>query len=210
MRLELKGIHKYFGPVHANDDVSLTVESGTIHGLVGENGAGKSTLMKVLSGFIHKDSGEILLDGRGVEFRTPAEAIRGGVGMLHQDPLDFPPLSVLDNFLLGREDGFLQNRALGLAERTFQQAIQYARETLGEHTFLLGIPFISYADLLREQNRFEDAIRYAEQGIAYCQVWQPVVSLDGQIALAPDVGDRLPRLGFGHRPDLAGNQAVGL
>lgn len=74
--------------------------------------------------------------------------------------------------------------ALGLAERVFQQVIQYARETLGEHTFLLGMPFISYADLLREQNRLEEAVRYAEQGIAYCQVWQPVASLDGQIALA--------------------------
>jgi ATP/maltotriose-dependent transcriptional regulator MalT len=74
--------------------------------------------------------------------------------------------------------------ALGLAERTFQQVIQYTRETLGEHTFLLGMPFISYADLLREQNRLDEAARYAEQGIAYCQVWQPVASMDGQIALA--------------------------
>ncbi len=111
MRLELKNIQKYFGRVHANDNVSLTVESGTIHGLLGENGAGKSTLMKVLSGFIHRDAGEILLDGRAVDFRSPAEAIRAGVGMLHQDPLDFPPLSVLDNMLLGRDDGFIQNRA---------------------------------------------------------------------------------------------------
>ncbi|MGB8648630.1 MAG: ATP-binding cassette domain-containing protein [Anaerolineae bacterium] len=116
MRLELQAIHKYFGSLHANDGISLIVESGTIYGLLGENGAGKSTLMKVLSGFIHKDGGEILLDGRAVEFRTPAEAIRGGVGMLHQDPLDFPPLTVLDNFLLGRGDGFMQNRALGLSE----------------------------------------------------------------------------------------------
>src|SRR5512143_239373 len=116
MRLELKGIQKYFGPVHANNGITLTVESGTIHGLLGENGAGKSTLMKVLSGFIRRDSGVILLDGRRVEFRTPAEAIRAGVGMLHQDPLDFPPLSVLDNMLLGRDDGFMQNRARALAD----------------------------------------------------------------------------------------------
>lgn len=74
--------------------------------------------------------------------------------------------------------------ALGLAERTFQQVIRYARETLGEHTFLLGMPYVSYAELLREQNRFDEAVRYAEQGIAYCQVWQPVASMDGQIALA--------------------------
>ena len=115
MRLELKNIHKHFGPLHANDGISITVESGTIHGLLGENGAGKSTLMKVLSGFIHRDAGEILLDGQAVEFKSPAEAIRAGVGMLHQDPLDFPPLRVLDNFLLGREDGFIQNRTQGLA-----------------------------------------------------------------------------------------------
>ncbi|HEX7578223.1 MAG TPA: ATP-binding cassette domain-containing protein, partial [Verrucomicrobiae bacterium] len=116
MRLELKNIHKHFGPLHANDGISITVESGTIHGLLGENGAGKSTLMKVLSGFIHRDAGEILLDGRAVAFRSPAEAIRAGVGMLHQDPLDFPPLRVLDNFLLGREDGFMQNRGQGLTD----------------------------------------------------------------------------------------------
>ena len=116
MHLELKNIHKHFGSLHANDGISITVESGTIHGLLGENGAGKSTLMKVLSGFIHRDAGEILLDGRAVAFRSPAEAIRAGVGMLHQDPLDFPPLRVLDNFLLGREDGFMQNRSQGLAD----------------------------------------------------------------------------------------------
>ncbi len=116
MRLELKSIHKHFGTVHANNGINLTVESGTIHGLLGENGAGKSTLMKVLSGFIRRDAGEVLLDGQPVEFRSPAEAIRAGIGMLHQDPLDFPPLAVLDNFLLGREDGFLQHRAQALAD----------------------------------------------------------------------------------------------
>lgn len=116
MRLELKGIHKRFGQVHANNDINLTIESGTVHGLLGENGAGKSTLMKVLSGFIHRDAGEILLDGKPVEFKTPAEALRAGVGMLHQDPLDFPPLRVIDNFLLGRPDGFRQPRARALAD----------------------------------------------------------------------------------------------
>src|SRR5512146_1641053 len=116
MHLELKGINKHLGPVHANKDINVTIESGTIHGLLGENGAGKSTLMKVLSGFIHRDAGEILLDGKPVEFKSPAEAIRAGVGMLHQDPLDFPPLTVLDNMLLGREDGFLQDRGQALAD----------------------------------------------------------------------------------------------
>ena len=74
--------------------------------------------------------------------------------------------------------------ALGLAERTFQQVIQYASETLGKHTFLLGMPSVSYGELLREMNRFDEAIHHLEQGIAYCQVWQPVASMDGRIALA--------------------------
>lgn len=116
MHLQLQHIHKHFGAIHANNDISLTIESGTIHGLLGENGAGKSTLMKILSGFIHRDSGEILLDGRAVVFKNPAEALRAGIGMLHQDPLDVPPLTVLDNFLLGRTDGFLQDRARARAE----------------------------------------------------------------------------------------------
>lgn len=110
MKIELRHIHKHFGPVHANDDISLTVPAGTIQGLLGENGAGKSTLMKILSGFIQADSGEILLDERPVVIRSPADAIRHGIGMLHQDPLDFPPMRVIDNFLLGQEGGLFLNR----------------------------------------------------------------------------------------------------
>ena len=105
MKVELLHIHKYFGSNHANDDVTMIVEAGTIHGLLGENGAGKSTLVKMLSGFISRDSGEIKLDGKPVEVRTPVDAIRQGVGMLHQDPMDFPPLSVLENFMAGSPDG---------------------------------------------------------------------------------------------------------
>ncbi len=74
--------------------------------------------------------------------------------------------------------------ALGLAERAFQQAIRYAKETLGKNTFLLGMPYVSYADLLREQNRFQESLRYAEQGIALCRLWQPAASIDGYISLA--------------------------
>lgn len=111
MRVELLGIEKSFGNVHANRGVSLTVEAGSIHGLLGENGAGKTTLMKVLSGYIAPDGGRILLDGREARITSPAEAIRLGVGMLHQDPLDVPTLTVLDNFALGRGKGLLQRPA---------------------------------------------------------------------------------------------------
>jgi general nucleoside transport system ATP-binding protein len=102
MKVELSHIYKSFGNVRANHDISMTVEAGTVYGILGENGAGKSTLSKVLSGFITKDSGKIGLDGIEVDIKTPADAICAGIGMLHQDPLDFPSLSVLDNFMAGR------------------------------------------------------------------------------------------------------------
>ncbi len=107
MQIELDGICKAFGSVQANSNISLTVESGTIHGLLGENGAGKTTLMKVLTGYISCDSGSIYLDGRLVKVGSPAVATRLGIGMLHQDPLDVPRLSVLQNFCLG-SPGFLR------------------------------------------------------------------------------------------------------
>jgi ABC-type uncharacterized transport system ATPase subunit len=100
-----------FGKVHANKGINLTIPSGTIQGILGENGAGKSTLMKILSGFIQADPGsEIILDGKSVTIHSPADAIHHGVGMLHQDPLDFPPMKVLDNFILGRAGGLFPNR----------------------------------------------------------------------------------------------------
>ncbi|MCJ7736629.1 MAG: ATP-binding cassette domain-containing protein [Anaerolineae bacterium] len=102
MKVELVGIHKSFGSVHANRGIHLTLEPGTIHGLLGENGAGKTTLMKSLSGYLTPDSGTISVDGERVSFGSPDEALRRGIGMLHQDPLDFPQMRVLDNLMLGQ------------------------------------------------------------------------------------------------------------
>ncbi|MHB1356471.1 MAG: ABC transporter ATP-binding protein, partial [Anaerolineae bacterium] len=101
MHIELHDIYKSFGPVHANAGISLTIEQGTIQGLLGENGAGKTTLVKILSGYQRMDAGQIILDGKPVTLTSPAAAIRAGIGMLHQDPLDVPAMSVLDNFYLG-------------------------------------------------------------------------------------------------------------
>jgi simple sugar transport system ATP-binding protein len=110
MEVSLVGIHKSFGPVHANDNITLKIPAGSILGILGENGAGKSTLMKVLSGFIQADRGQITLDGKPVKIDSPADAIRQGIGMLHQDPLDFPPMKVIDNFIIGSgADGSLSN-----------------------------------------------------------------------------------------------------
>lgn len=110
MKVELIHIHKHFGAVHANNNISLTVESGKIQGILGENGAGKSTLMKILSGYIQADSGEIRLNGQPIKINSPSDAIRLGIGMLHQDPLDFPPMRVVDNLLIGHEGGLFPNR----------------------------------------------------------------------------------------------------
>jgi ABC-type uncharacterized transport system ATPase subunit len=115
MRVELVDIHKHFGPVRANDGVSMTLEPGTIHGLLGENGAGKTTLMKCLSGYQAPDGGIIQVDGQPRSFASPAEAIQHGIGMLHQDPLDFPQMRVLDNFLLAFDRRMVPDRRRGRA-----------------------------------------------------------------------------------------------
>ncbi len=122
MDVELRHIHKRFGKIHANCDISLSIPSGTIQGILGENGAGKSTLMKVLSGFIHADEGQIALNGATVRMKNPAQALRHGIGMLHQDPLDFPPMRVLDNFIIGASGGIFPNRKAVAAEFQTLQA----------------------------------------------------------------------------------------
>ena len=110
MWIEFQDIHKHYGPVRANNGISLTVAPGTIHGILGENGAGKSTLMKILAGYIRKTDGNILINGSPAAFATPAQASRLGIGMLYQDPLDFPQLAALDNFMLGQSRGFINRR----------------------------------------------------------------------------------------------------
>jgi len=115
MRVDLTDVRKYFGPVRANDGISVTLEPGTIHGLLGENGAGKTTLMKCLSGYQTPDGGTIEVDGQPVSFVSPNEAIQRGIGMLHQDPLDFPQMRVLDNFLLALSDRLLPDPRKGRA-----------------------------------------------------------------------------------------------
>lgn len=110
LNISFRHIHKHFGNVHANNDINLIIPSGTIQGILGENGAGKSTLMKILTGYYQADSGDILLDDRVVKISSPEDAVRLGIGMLHQDPLDFPPMKVIDNFLLGSKGGLFPKR----------------------------------------------------------------------------------------------------
>ncbi|MFW5832935.1 MAG: ABC transporter ATP-binding protein [Pseudomonadota bacterium] len=104
--IELKGIDKRFGAVHANRAIDLAVEAATIHGIVGENGAGKSTLMNILYGFYRADAGTIAIDGEACSITGPDDAIRAGIGMVHQHFMLVEPFTVLENLLLGAEGGW--------------------------------------------------------------------------------------------------------
>ena len=103
--LELKNITKKFGSVIANDGVNIKVEDGTIHAIVGENGAGKSTVMRIAYGFYTADSGEINVDGKQVSIKTPQDAIKLGIGMVHQHFMLVETMTVAENIVLGAETG---------------------------------------------------------------------------------------------------------
>jgi len=105
--IELRNISKRFGAVQANKDICLKVTAGSIHGVIGENGAGKSTLMSIIYGFYEADSGDIEVGGEGVRIRTSEDAIRYGIGMVHQHFMLVENFTVLENIILGAEGGAL-------------------------------------------------------------------------------------------------------
>src|SRR5512139_658842 len=100
-RLEMRGIVKRFPGVLANDHVTFDVSAGEVHALLGENGAGKSTLMRQLFGLYKPDEGQIIINGEPVAFHSPADAIRAGIGMIHQHFMLVPTLTVTENVALG-------------------------------------------------------------------------------------------------------------
>ncbi|RMG05280.1 MAG: ABC transporter ATP-binding protein [Acidobacteria bacterium] len=119
--LRLKNITKKFGNVVANRGVSITVEPGTIHAIVGENGAGKSTIMRIAFGFYKPDEGEIFFNGQKVEFSSPHDAIALGIGMVHQHFMLVENLTVVENIILGYETGNALNLDLGKAIRQISE-----------------------------------------------------------------------------------------
>lgn len=112
MDISIRNLTKTFGSLRANDTISLDFAAGQIHGVLGENGAGKSTLMKLLSGFLRRDSGEIVLDGKPARLENPAAALRAGIGMIHQDPLDVPAFTALENFYCASPRAAMPNLAV--------------------------------------------------------------------------------------------------
>ena len=101
--VDMRGITKRFGEVLANDHISLAIADKSIHAIIGENGAGKSTIMNILYGFYTADEGEILIDGQPRSINSPADAIRLGLGMVHQHFMLVEPLTVTENIVLGAE-----------------------------------------------------------------------------------------------------------
>ncbi|MBU1304395.1 MAG: ABC transporter ATP-binding protein [Alphaproteobacteria bacterium] len=127
--IELDGINKHFGPVHANRDIHLTVRRGTVHGIVGENGAGKSTLMSILYGFYTADSGTIRVDGKAVTITDSRHALALGIGMVHQHFMLVDNFTVIENIVLGAEDSALLGRTLSKARAQLKQlATDYGLE----------------------------------------------------------------------------------
>ena len=160
--LQMRGVSRRFPGVQALDDVQLDVRAGEVHVVLGENGAGKSTLMKIIGGAIRRDAGEVLLDGRAIEVRSPAHARSLGISVIHQELTLVPHLTVADNVFLGKfptsvpgwvDRGRMDARAaallrglgadidprtevrrLGLAE---QQAVEIARALADEARILV-------------------------------------------------------------------------
>lgn len=119
--IELVGIDKSFGAVHANKNINLKVDKGTIHGIIGENGAGKSTLMSILYGFYQADRGEILIGGQPKVMADSQAAIAAGIGMVHQHFMLVENFTVLENIMLGAEGGQLLAKGVSAARRELKR-----------------------------------------------------------------------------------------
>lgn len=131
----LYGISKTFGAVRANKDISLEIQAGTIHGIVGENGAGKSTLVSILYGFYTADSGSIQVFGEDITIGSTAEAIAVGIGMVHQHFMLVPTFTVLENIILGSE-------GKGSLQRSMARARQDITHLAGKYGLMVDLDAI--------------------------------------------------------------------
>ncbi|MGD9862687.1 MAG: sugar ABC transporter ATP-binding protein [Pseudodonghicola sp.] len=123
--LEMKGLTKFYARVAAVEDINFTLMPGEVHALLGENGAGKSTLTKMIAGVVAPSRGEILLEGKPVELRTPAEALEAGIAMVFQETSLVPSMTVAQNLFMGNERFFNRLRGINIATQQFMQALNF-------------------------------------------------------------------------------------
>ncbi|NDJ60198.1 MAG: ATP-binding cassette domain-containing protein [Chloroflexi bacterium] len=174
MNIELRHIHKRFGPVHANNDISIMLNEGRIIGVLGENGAGKSTLMKILSGYQPADSGEIVIDGQTASFTGPRGALTQGIGMLQQDPLDVGAFTVLENFTFRLDSLFLPNR------RVAKQQLRAANARFG---FALD-PEALISSLSIAQRQQLEIVRLLSLGVKVLILDEPTTGISAEQKVA--------------------------
>jgi general nucleoside transport system ATP-binding protein len=175
MLIKLNHISKTFGSVRANQNISVTFNSGRIIGVLGENGAGKSTLMKILSGYQPADSGEIWLDGALVDYDGPQAALAHGIGMLQQDPLDVAAFTVLENFIYGQPRRDKENFWQGffMPRRTAEKTL---RDLCARFGFALD-PNLPIAQLSIAQRQQLEIIRLLAQGIRALILDEPTTGI---------------------------------
>ena len=170
MNIELRHIHKRFGDIQANHDISVAFHEGQIVGILGENGAGKSTLMKILSGFQPADEGDILINSQFIDYTGPTAAIANGIGMLQQDPLDVGAFTALENFIYGGGAGMRLHR---------RQAEATLNELTGRFGFELD-PHQPIDSLLIAQRQQLEIIRLLALGVETLILDEPTTGISAE------------------------------
>src|SRR6195256_565466 len=171
----MRGITKKFPGIVANDDVGLDVRKGEVHALLGENGAGKSTLMNILYGLYKPDEGEILLEDKPVVFGSAKDAIRAGIGMVHQHFMLIPVMTVAENIVLGNEpvrDGVL------LDERAAERRVSELSRQFG----LAVDPAALIADITVGQQQRVEILKALYRGAEILILDEPTAVLTPQEA----------------------------
>ena len=158
--IELKGISKAFGPVQANKDISIRVMPGTIHGIIGENGAGKSTLMSILYGFYKADKGEIFISGQKTEIPDSQAAIASGIGMVFPHFKLVENFTVLENVVLGAEDGAFLRPSLRKARKELTELAKEYELNLDPAALIeeLGVGMQQRVEILKALYRQADIL----------------------------------------------------
>jgi ABC-type sugar transport system ATPase subunit len=152
--LKMKGISKSFVGLRALENVQFELRRGEVHALIGENGAGKSTLMKILLGIYKRDSGEVVYNGKAVNYINPTAALRAGISMIHQEISLIPEMDVAENVWIGREDKFLKGRLIISQKKRYAATIDLLKSmniTLDVHEKIknLSVAQMQLVELVR-------------------------------------------------------------